>query len=147
MKIRLEFDKNQLEVAIHKMEGDLRQVITNTVDAIGQEVVELARSTDKFNHGQYFDDGIQSVMTDATHAEVISRSYTANGVEYSNFMEYGNEAVDGKKMTFQIDGQWITTYKRKAIGAEHLGFMTDAVQTTEGQVEGIFQEQFDKLFK
>jgi hypothetical protein len=106
--------------------------------AITTSFRDAALSTDKFQHGVKFDQGVKTEVISSFEAVVTSKSYNYKGTEYSNFLEFGNLPVDGKFMRFKIDGHWISTYKRAAIAEEHLGFWTDATNETEGKIEEIW---------
>jgi hypothetical protein len=129
-----------------ELDNDFKEFQTNYITAIGNDMVENARNTTKFNHGEKFNQGIQFTLLSDSQGEVTSQVYN-NGVEYSNFLEYGNLPVDNKLMTFKINGRWISTYKRKAISNEHLGFFSDAQEKTNDNSDNIFEEEWNKIFK
>jgi hypothetical protein len=146
MKLNFFIDGSEIAFAFDSISKDLAPVLTNTVKEVGSYMVEKAKATTKFNHSAAFDSGIQFNMDNDKSGHLTSKTYSYNRTEYSNFLEFGNLPVDNKKMTFKIDGKWITTYHRKAIGQEHLGFITDAKEQTEQHLESIFIAEFDKIF-
>lgn len=145
-KLTFEVDGRSIDLVFNELSEELKMLQHNTAINIGERIVEAARATTKFNHGAHFNQGIKFKLIDWADGEVTSEVFNSKGTEYSQYMQFGNLPVEGKKMTFQIDGDWITTYNRKAIGEEHLGFMTDAAETGQSQAEEAFTEEFDRMF-
>jgi len=144
--ITVNINKMSIDAAFGSIEKHLTRAANHAVDVLGESVVEVARLTDKFNHGEHFNQGIQYTPKGTGVGQVTAQVFNANGVEYANFMEFGNLPVinNDKLMKFQVDGQWVSTYSRKAIGEEHLGFFTDAVEQVREKAQDIVDRELSK---
>jgi hypothetical protein len=153
MNLTFAFDYHTIPVVIKEVEHSLDILQTNSIIALGNEMVRQAQNTNKFQHSEKFNQGIHFHLLNNKEGEVSSHSETANGVEYSNFLEYGNDPgggviypVQAKTLHFFANGKEIFAKSVKAISPEKLGFFTDAQTATETQVDNIVDQQFQKLF-
>ncbi len=154
IKFHFEVDGHSKELLFAGVQKDLDVVITKTIEHLGSNLVQSARDTTKFNHGNHFDEGIQFELLSSTQGQVTSKVYNDKGTEYSNFMEFGNDPGGGriypihaKALHFFAGGQEIFAKSVAAIDPSKTGFFTDAVNKTTDQVQEVFTEEFDKLFK
>jgi hypothetical protein len=154
MKLTFIVNQKDIEVLVQDTDQDIRKVITNTINQLGENLVQFARQTTKFNHGNHFDEGITYQLLSPLQGEVRSEVYNSKDVEYSNFLEFGNDPgggriypVHAKALHFFAGGQEIFAKSVSAIDPAKTGFFTDAVNQTSDQVQEVFTEEFQKLFK
>lgn len=154
MKLNINIGSNQIDLAINAVQKDILKLSSLYVNALGEHVVKEAQATTKFNMSQHFNDGITFTQLDDFNGEVKSVVLNSKGVEYSNFLEFGNDPGGGmiyptkaKALHFVINGEDIFVKSVKAIDPSKLGFMTDATTETIKDAASIFDEAFNKLFQ
>lgn len=141
--------------SLDKTLGSIQEQIVRAaniaVDKLGESLVDEAKLTasSKFNLSPHFEDGIQYHRLGPGEGKVFAQVFNSRGTEYANFMEYGNQPVvnNPNLMKFQVDGHWVSTYSRKAISPEHLGFFSEAVDTIREQANNIVETEISNRSK
>ena len=152
IKTNLWVDLQSLMTTFRDVKVNMDKVAANTVKHIGQDIIEHARNTDKFHMGTEFKEGITFKQLNQYSGIVSSEVYNSQGVEYSNFLEYGNDPgtgiitpINAKALHFKVGGQDVFVKSVSPISAEKLGFMSDAISETTSNIDTIFTEEFGKI--
>lgn len=151
MSFKIEATVNEASITkvFASIEEKLTRAVNAGVDKLGEYMVDEARvsAATKFNLSDKFSEGIQYHPINTGYGKVTAEVFNHKDVEYANFMEFGNLPVvnNPNYMVFQIDGQWVSTKNRKAIGEEHLHFFSEAVEKVSAQAQNIVDEEISKL--
>lgn len=154
MQIKIDISQTEIDAVYANVANKVQQVASNTTQAIGELVVQQARSTDKFHHGTQFEQGIQFTKISATEGQVTSEVINSKGVEYSQYLQFGNGPVGGfiqpryhNYLHFYSNSYgWVKTKQVRTIASDKRGFITDAMTVGQQQAESIFNTEWNKVF-
>lgn len=146
-------DAQSFDVAFDKIHNDMDAVGLATINHLGKDIKTKAEETQKFNISQHFKDGITSTQILDNEVEVKAEVYNSDGVEYAQYMQFGNEPngpngminpVQANALRFKIDGETVFRKWVRPIDKSKIGFFSDAVDEVSQTVQQVFTEELEK---